>query len=714
MGHEREQRAVTTDRPARDAGLQPRQRVAGAVGTVDVLPAGRDPVRWSPAATRIRARSDTASAPDPLIRRVTVTDEETGEELRPITSQDLLDGLPPQVRQAVETLAPDTIAQLQALPMRAQLWLAGLTVPQQLAIVAALRAGMGRLALPGPEDDADGGSRALVPVGGEPAAGGGADAFGGMDIPEELLDILLGRNRGADPFGGRGGFDPAAAWMQSRSRIQPMGLGPREPLMLMGPMAMDLPPMLPVFEPDLPDIPLVQDVGLSDIERQVATMVQSVPGLSIGAATDVLAANPASSMRNLVRIAQLAQVRPDWKPLLAARPPVASVVNVAALAEALPACTAPDVAALAALLDRRTVADVVAIATAGAHRPATELVALARAMLASPVADVAAFAQVPATCPIERLVQVCRLAGGAVPAAPLAYVLSCAPAASGQTLELVAALPGIGALLAARVKSIALLIDGEPDLFTTAVVAQNALLTPHVNHLSSRVLTIVRALPGCTLAHLTTVLTWGGWAGWADLHAVVTHAKMGTVTRLVAWLTNVRVNAALAPTFGGFLLNVLNSPKIEDAPQVSYLIQYYNLSQILSWLGQPWATRSGQHKVPVNGRLPMGSIPGTGGTAGQRYTVDQASHAWPGHVYHLSMSFGSEGTVQHPVARYTGFHVSWRIAGDPDRPGDPRQWYAVAGGQVTVGNATGGASAPMSAEALRLMRSMLTRVNCYM
>ena len=265
----------------------------------------------------------------------------------------------------------------------------------------------------------------------------------------------------------------------------------------------------------------------------------------------------------------------------------------------------------------------------------------------------------------------------------------------------------------AHVAAIAKVMDRKPDLFPTATDAQTALATPHINRDPAALLTVVRAKPAWTLVNLNTVLNWAGYADFEELKKIVEHAKVDSVARLVGWLTDPKLTVGVANTFGNQLLNVLRSPKVEDGAQLDYLLGFYKLGQILSWLGQPWATRDGLHKVPVNGRIPLGRVPGTGQTAGQRYTADQWSHASVPNVYHLSMSFYIEGPANARMARYNGMHVSWRPDQAKDKPSDPRQWFTVNNGLVTVGNASAAVTGAMSNEAIALMRTMLTKLNCY-
>ena len=226
-----------------------------------------------------------------------------------------------------------------------------------------------------------------------------------------------------------------------------------------------------------------------------------------------------------------------------------------------------------------------------------------------------------------------------------------------------------------------------------------------------------------------TVLTWAHFTSFDNMSRIVCNPKVDTLARLLAWLANPVVNN------GNQLEAVLQNPKIQGAADVDYLLFHvtpatpgnpgvilprYSLGDISSWITRPWADRGAAvvQKTAVNGKMLVSQIPGTGTTAGQRYSKDDNSVAWAGHICHLAMSFNSIGMPPNPVATFTGFHVSWRLPGAKDKPNDPRQFFSVNNGRVAVTDAKGaypiGANpvataalrAAMLAEATAIMRSL--------
>lgn len=251
-------------------------------------------------------------------------------------------------------------------------------------------------------------------------------------------------------------------------------------------------------------------------------------------------------------------------------------------------------------------------------------------------------------------------------------------------------------------------------LFSTAASAEAILSTSLINYDSAALKRLIDTNKFATYADLATVTGSPKFINFANLEQVVTHAKVDTGARLSGWINNAKVDT------GTRLYTVLQNPKIHTAGELNQLLTHYNLAQIIQWLAKPWVT----HPTPgaltkVDGKVPLAvaNAVGNGATAGQRYTPDQPSHASPGMVYHLSMSFSIEGTPAERIARYTGLHVSFRANGAPDRPSDPRVWFSVNNGSVAqtgTSGAFGAAAAEMQAEAVALVKQKLVSINCYM
>lgn len=622
------------------------------------------------------------------IRRLTIVDEETGEELRQLTLADLVNELPASVRRALSTLPGTLLAQLAALPVTAQMALLDLPEETQLDVIEALQ----RYATPeltGRAADAGGSGELVVSGRAEPSVH--------VNLPPDFVDFLLGRR--PDP----GWLRPAAP-----TRSAPMLLGAPETIPA-------LPPEVGQ-RPEIDDAPLQAMPGISEIERHVGIICARVPALSLAQATQVAQDYSGYSVANLVRIARLSLARPvDWRAIVDGRPAVASILNIATMAAALNARSPADLIELAKLLDRRSCQDVITIGQAGAHRSGAELNRLARALTAFPPADIVTLADVPSTCDIDTLELLGRGITATCTADDVAFLATHCPGRSAWVLLLVGQLPATTTIPPARARAIARACEDHPDLLATAADAQAALATQSIDWHATRLRTIVESRDPLTLPNLMTVLNWPGFADFENMRRIVAHPKIDTVQRLLDYFAAPKITPAVPVTYGNTLFAVLQSPKIETGRDVTFLLVRYSLPQIAQWLGQPWASRADGNKVPVNGRVPVNRIPGTGGTAGQRYTPDVNSGAWPGRVRHLAMSFVLEGPANAREARFTGLHVSWRTAGAPDRPSDPRQWFTVANGRVTVGNTSGNpaVTAAMSAEAVTLMRSMLHRLNCY-
>jgi len=251
-----------------------------------------------------------------------------------------------------------------------------------------------------------------------------------------------------------------------------------------------------------------------------------------------------------------------------------------------------------------------------------------------------------------------------------------------------------------------------PALFPSAAAAAAVLAIPLINHDSAALRRMLSTGKFASLAELTTVASWGNYTSLLNMEQIVTHAKVDTAARLVAWY------GLVGGGTGAQLYAVLQNPKIQTAAELSTRLARYNLTQMAQWLGNAWVGQGAAGLTAINGRVPLASIIGTGTTAGQRYTADQASGASAGKVYHLSMSYGIDnpGTAA-AAARYTGLHVSFRNNGAPDLPSDPRAWYTVNAGQVAFNNTSGAFPVAdrvgMLAEADTLVNRTLTSINCF-
>jgi hypothetical protein len=251
-----------------------------------------------------------------------------------------------------------------------------------------------------------------------------------------------------------------------------------------------------------------------------------------------------------------------------------------------------------------------------------------------------------------------------------------------------------------------------PAMFPSAASAAAVLAIPLINHDSAGLRDMLNTGKFASLAELTTVASWGNYTNLPNMKQIVTHAKVDTAARLVAWY-------GLVPGgTGAQLYAVLQNPKIQTAAELSTRLALYDLTQMAQWLGKAWVGQGAAGLTAINGRVPLASIIGTGTTAGQRYTADQASGASAGKVYHLSMSY----TIDNPgraaaAARYTGLHVSFRNNGAPDPSIGARVWYTVNAGQVAFNNTSGAFPAAdrdgMLAEADTLVNRTLTSINCF-
>ena len=715
-------------------------------------------------------RSAPAPVPRGAIQRM-VVDEETGHVLPRLTLADLLTDLSPRVVRALNLLPVAMRRALGDLPLRAQMTLIDLPEATQLQIIAELSL-LGRALPPHAAalgDAANPGQAVVVGRGGaapRPGQGGG--------LPADLRDFLLGRGGAPEWLRGVRIPMPRRAAAAPRlllgppalpaPRLAPLGLGRLGPIgfgrvRLPGLRALGPPPIpLPRH---LPTTPQEQLFGAIEARGRpahrsradVASLVNQLPGLDADEALSLLrlparrslanlrqlvaarplhrslpfmvglaAANPTLSVENLRRLADLPHARTADIPLLVANRPVAvGVRELARMAVALPARSAQDILALAALFPARSIPDIILIGGAAAHRSGPHLVRLARRLPACTPAELVALANIP----VRSLGQLEELGRGISPVRTAVILVTLATtlgAIDPEWLVLLADLPGCTLLPAPQARAICNALSRHRALLGTAANAQAALATAHIGHNSIRLRDVIAARDPLTHANLMVVLNWAHYAGYANMLAIVGHAKIDTMARLVAWLNNAAVDD------GNRLLAVLQNPKIENAADIDYLLIHmlnprYSLTQLAQWLGRPWATRgAGVVKTFVNGRVPLNQVPGAGGTAGQRYTPDQNSGAWGGHVYHLSMSF-TVGGPHNTIATFTGFHVTWRAAGAIPHGADPRQFFTVNGGLVAVGAAAGAypggpgaaiTAAAMLAEATALMESYLPRLNCWM
>ena len=143
---------------------------------------------------RFMAVSGLLREPRQPIRRLTVTDEETGEELRPLTIQDLLDGLPPSVKRRLAGLPSAMLTGLASLPAEAQRALLGLPAETQLQIIDALAGGgtsAGTSAVEGPG--------AMVTTAKQPTE---PNLLGNTGLPPDFADFLMGGVQMPDWLGG--------------------------------------------------------------------------------------------------------------------------------------------------------------------------------------------------------------------------------------------------------------------------------------------------------------------------------------------------------------------------------------------------------------------------------------------------------------------------------------------------------------------------------
>jgi hypothetical protein len=698
--------------------------------------ASRDPVR--PGLLQAKKAPPVASIPGRVVQRVKIVDMETGEELQPLTIEDLARGLPLNVQRALMTLPPIVRQWLAGLPLAAQRGLLELSPAAQLLIIDWL----GRLAQPRrPDRAAHGGG--LVPLGGAwtPPPVGRA---GGL--PPELVDFLLGRGQFPAFFGGI-------------VVDLPMG-APRHSPRLLGPPRLNIPQRLVLRPPVRP----IEVLPIGDVERMVYSIdaygrpphrsredvVRMATGFSRMSAEElhlVLQLPPARSLTNLrylihskpahctipfvvglardypklsvYSISQLAELPPARVPdiprLVAGRPGVITIEGLVDLASGLPARDVEDVLVLAELYPQRTVPQIIVIGGAGGHRSGDELAELARRLPALSSAEIVALANIAAR-PLNALLVLGSAVNPVRTAAILATLATSLPNTPVQRLVLIANLPGCTALPLPQLRAISVALNRHGDLLGTAANAHAALGTLHINHLADLLRDVINARDPLTYANLMVILQWAHFADHQNMVRIVGHAKVDTMARLLSWLNNPNVDD------GNRLYAVLQNGKVEGAADVDYLLgtllaPRYTLTQLASWLGQPWATRgAGANKTFVNGRVPLANVTGSGNTAGQRYSPDYNSGAWLGHIYHLSMSF----SIQGHFAVYTGFHVSWRLPGQPDRTTDPRLFFTINAGRVAVGNQAGAFPGPalvnnaMDVEAEQLMRLYLPRVNCYM
>jgi len=425
------------------------------------------------------------------------------------------------------------------------------------------------------------------------------------------------------------------------------------------------------------------------------------------------AAHPGVSVYNLVALAHLPAARDgDLAALVRGAPRHVSLQALVQLGQGLPARAATELIALADLMPQRTLPQLMLLGGAPAHWSGQDIAQTARSCPAVAVPDIVILCQIPAARGVAGLTHFCQALTPARTALNLVHLATVCPDFAPSRLAPVAELPGVTGLPTQQLRATAIALDRHDDLFTTAVEAHAALATPQLAFSSIGLRQVIEARHPGTRAQLMTILQWAHYTDFQNLLAIVGHVKIDTVARLLGWLANPLVDD------GNRLITILRNAKIAAASDIDYLLaRNYTLHQIGSWLGQPWATRAGLVKTDVNGVIPLNSVPGTGGTAGQRYSPDAGS-AWPGHIYHLSMSFVIQGPPANRRARYTGFHVSWRLAGQPDRPADPRMWFNVVGGQVTPNGFAGAFPAmhvpAMTAEGNAVLNSYLTRTNCHL
>jgi hypothetical protein len=717
-----------------------------------------------------------------------IRDMETGELLQPMTLADLLRRLTPAVIRALNSLPGPIQRRLLDLPLRAQMALIDLPAPLQLQVIDALSQwGRPRIANGHGQGPATQESGALVATGRStamPAPGSQAK------IAADLLDMLMGRGHTPDwmrggvrvPVQRRQAAPPLMLEGSMSGSANP------PPMPIFGPLR--LPPSpgrgLPTFRPfELPLIrvarnhfPNRQEQLFSDIQARglpphrsaadASWLANHLPGLdanelllllhlpaqrslsnlralvvskpahrSLAFMVNLAAGNPGVSVANLVSMANLPLARTaDIPPLIARKPMLISFRDWANVALALPARSVEDLVALTSLLPAKPLASIIVVGGAGPHRCGTDLVHLVQRLGARTPAEIVLLADIPA-----RILRDLEELGNGVTATRTAAILAQLATSLSTTepewLLLLADLPGCTLLPARRARAICNALSRHEALLLTAARAQAALGTAHINHESGRLKTIIEARTGWTYANLMTVLTWAHFTSFDNMSRIVCNPKVDTLARLLAWLANPVVNN------GNQLEAVLQNPKIQGAADVDYLLFHvtpatpgnpgvilprYSLGDISSWITRPWADRGAAavQKTAVNGKMLVSQIPGTGTTAGQRYSKDDDSVAWAGHICHLAMSFNSIGMPPNPVATFTGFHVSWRLPGAKDKPSDPRQFFSVNNGRVAVTDAKGGyptganpvataaLRAAMLAEATAMMRSYLVKLNCWM
>ena len=434
---------------------------------------------------------------------------------------------------------------------------------------------------------------------------------------------------------------------------------------------------------------------------------------------------PGLSVGHLLRLGQLPTARDsELDRLVGGRPKSISMDNLVTLVTLLNHRHVPDLLDLASLFPQFTLPNIVALGGAPAHRSGEELVRLARKAPAQVPIGIVTIASLPPTRSLRSLLHLCSEIRPNRTVVDLVYLATQVPAADVLILAPLAELPNLAAIPVHCLSPTARAFDLHSALLLNPANSLAAITSPHLNNLSSRLDRLVQARDPQTFANLNIILQWAHYTDFPQMLSIVGHPKILQLAHLITWLTTPRVNS------GTHLLQILQSPKIQNSTDINVLlagaggVTQYDLVQILRWLGHPWATRSAVNKVNIDGRVPLAHIPGTGTTAGQRYSPDQPSGAYHGagilnRVCHLSMSFALEGPPHARVARYTGFHVSWRVNGAPDHPADPRQWFTVKAGRVALAHTSGafpvGAPGPnMVAEATTLMRNYLTRVNCAM
>jgi hypothetical protein len=171
-------------------------------GQVDVVPVPGllvDAGRVRESGGRPSAHASAGLRPG-VIRRLQIVDLETGEELAPLTIQELLDWLPPAVKRALARLPRAILDGLARLDPEAQRTLLGWPPAAQLAMIAGLEALFAPGASGGGPDEPDG----PAPDGPRPTAA--LVAIGGSGpaqprLPPDLVDFLLGRGERPGWFG---------------------------------------------------------------------------------------------------------------------------------------------------------------------------------------------------------------------------------------------------------------------------------------------------------------------------------------------------------------------------------------------------------------------------------------------------------------------------------------------------------------------------------